>query len=181
MARRVKGIDVLQAVKGLRAMSARPALGPDATALVKQRILPSSWYPMEPFREVLGALHRVRFGATDEAALEMGREGARTTLAGEQAAYVSHGEPKRTLQAFERIWRSHYDFGRVETALTEEAARFLLHGYPDVPRWHGLIIVGWLLGALEMSGAKHSRYQIESAPWTGAEAPLTAVLTWDGA
>jgi uncharacterized protein (TIGR02265 family) len=176
----VKGIDVLQAVKSLRAMTARPALGPAAATLVKQRILPSSWYPMEPFREVLGTLHRVRFGGTDESALEMGRDGARTTLSGEQAAYVSHGEPKRTLQAFERIWRSHYDFGRVETAQTEEEARFLLHGYADVPRWHGLIIIGWFLGALEMSGARHSRHQLESAPWTDAEAPLKALLSWGG-
>lgn len=179
--RRVKGTDVAGPVRLLRKMRQRgehPALSADAAALVAQRILPASWYPMETFRELLGVVHRQWFDGNDRGALEIGRIGAKETLAGLQAPYVADGDPVRTLAALERIWRAHYDFGRVWTEIEPTAAMFRLAGYPDMPRWHGLIIAGWVVGAIEMAGGRDVRIELRGGPWLAPDEPLAAYVTW---
>jgi uncharacterized protein (TIGR02265 family) len=181
VARRVKGTDVAGAVKALRKLRRRgelPELSAAVAALVDQRILPASWYPMETVRDLLAIVHQKWFDGTDDGALAMGRMGARETLAGLQAAYVADGDPVRTLGALERIWRAHYDFGHAETEVDGAGALFRLSGYPDMPRWHGFIIAGWVMAAIEMAGAKDVRVAVRGGPWVDAAAPFVAAVTW---
>jgi len=41
-----------------------------------------------------------------------------------------------------------------------------------------LIISGWVMGAMEMAGAKDVRVELRGGPWADPEAPLSAFVTW---
>lgn len=42
-----------------------------------------------------------------------------------------------------------------------------IRGYADMPKVHGLTIVGWTLGAVALAGAEPKSHRLTQRPWPG--------------
>ena len=181
MARQVKGLDVRSTVTVLRNMRKTvplPPLEPAATELMESRILASSWYPFEPFRELTATLHRMLFQETDQGAIEMGRLVARQALEGVHAPFVAHKNLQRVLDSLGTLWKSHYDFGEVVGRALGETADVWVLGYRDAPRWHALLIAGWTTEALRLAGAENVDFELRSGPWDNQDLDIEFGIHW---
>lgn len=179
-ARRAKGINVVDVVKLLRGRRAAwegARLSAEAVRLLDQHVVMSGWYPLDPFIELLDLSHRRLFGGTDEAAVQMGREGGRSAFGGVHRAFVREGDPARSIAAFGHAWSSYFDFAQATCTVDGTRAEISFDGYPDVTRTHALVIAGWALALLDLAGVPEAQYGILSAPWLGA-AELRLELRW---
>lgn len=181
MDRQVKGVDVRSTVAALRSVrksTTLPPMGERACELLEHRILPSSWYPFEPFLELTGVLHRVVFQSSDEGAAEMGRLVAQQSLGSVHAAFVSHHEIGRVLQSLSLLWRAHYNFGDISSRVEDGVAYVTVSGYSDAPRWHGHLIAGWITEALVLTGAQGLDFELLAGPWDESGSDIELVVRW---
>lgn len=165
--RRAKGVNLIELVKLLRIEHRAGNLGelsPEDAELLDERILVSSWYPIEQFWRVLELAHDRVLGRSETKTIELGRLGARRVMSGVHSAFVQHDDLARGIKSFERGWDNYFDFGSVDCRLDAEGVRIVILGYPDMPRCHALTTLGWYQVALEMLGFEASRATIASGP-----------------
>jgi|SRR5579863_9959107 len=115
---KTKGTHVLNAVKVLRQdrERARKHLAPHLHRYLDERILPSSWYPMEDHLMLLHTIAKLFMPPGVDPWLAMGRGTARMDLAGVYRLHLRPGDPGRTLQALSAVWKSVHDSGEVTSA-----------------------------------------------------------------
>jgi hypothetical protein len=160
MSARTKGSHVISAVKVLRGNRERALelLPPPLHKYLEQRILPSSWYPLD---EHLGLLRVIAqlwpTGGGDPWTL-MGRATAQADFGGIYKLHLKPGDPGATLTAMGALWRSAHDTGDARIAL-EGAGRATLY-----LRDFGLrskefcrVTTGYVLEAIKMSGGANGR------------------------
>src|SRR5262245_28111551 len=113
---KTKGAHVLNAVKTLRKNRERAlaVLPPHLHKYLEQRILPSSWYPLEDQLELLRAIASF-MAATPDPWITIGRATAQMDLTGIYRNHVRADDPEQTLAAGAAIWRSTHDTGEVST------------------------------------------------------------------
>lgn len=169
--RRAKGLNLAPLVKLLKGWRRRTGADaipgiPEAHAHLVggERILSSSWYPMDGFLAVLEAVHTLVLGGTDEGIVILGRGGAEAAYGQGHAAYLK-ATPAETMRIFERTWRANFDFGTVETELGADEAIHTFRGYRDIGASHGKIHLGWFPRMLEMAGAERAEAELLNAPW----------------
>ena len=170
--RRAKGVNLIELVKLLRIERKAGRLGSlsaDDEALLDERILVSSWYPVEQFWRLLGLAHERVLGGSEPKTIELGRQGARRVMGGVHSAFVSHDDLARGIKSFARGWSTYFDFGTVECALEPDRVRIVIQGYPDMPRAHALTTLGWYEVALEMMSFESAKAEVVSGPWSGGD------------
>jgi hypothetical protein len=169
--RHAKGVNLIELVKLLRVARREGRLGElsaEDEALLEERILVSSWYPIERFWRVLALAHERVLGGSDEQTIELGRVGAgRVVASGVHSAFVARHDLERGLRSFERGWSMYFDFGSVEIALDGNVVRIVIRGYSDIPRAHALTTLGWYEATLGLVGARVRSARIASEPWAG--------------
>jgi uncharacterized protein (TIGR02265 family) len=114
---RTKGAHVINAVKVLRQDKERALkfLPPHLHKYLQERLLPSSWYPLEDHLVLLRAVAQLFMPPGVDPWVAMGRGTARMDLTGNgiYKAHIRPGDPARTLMAMTAIWRSVHDSGEV--------------------------------------------------------------------
>jgi len=168
-ARLAKGVNFIELVKLLRVARREgrlPGLTVAESALLDERILVSSWYPIETLWRWLELCHEL-FGASDEAAIHMGRIGGERVLSSVHSSFLKPDDLERGLRTTERAWPSYFDFGSVEAKLYGNAIRITIHDYPDIPRVHGLCMLGWFEAAVLLNDYEQSYAKIVAEPWSG--------------
>jgi serine/threonine-protein kinase len=173
-ARHVKGVNLIDLVKLLRIArrdGSLPELGPEDRALVDERILVSSWYPLETFWRALELAYEHVLKGSDADAILLGKRGAESVVGGVHSAYVSNTKDiDGLLRRFERGWSLYFDFGSSHASFESGVVRIVIRGYPDVPRVHGLTTLGWYSAALGLSGIQIKSEKIVGEPWARDEA-----------
>jgi hypothetical protein len=123
---KTKGAHVINAIKVLRANreQALRVLPPHLHHYLEDRILPSSWYPMDEHLGLLRAIATLMPPGADPWPI-MGAGTARMDLSGIYKQHLRKGDVIRTLHALAAVWRSVHDTGEVTTA-SDGPGRFTL-------------------------------------------------------
>jgi uncharacterized protein (TIGR02265 family) len=173
---KTKGTHVINAVKVLRQdrERARKWLPPHLHKYLEQRLLPSTWYPLEDQLVLLRCIATLFMpsgqpGPGIDPWNAMGRGTARMDLTGVYKSHLRAGDPTRTLEALAAIWRSVNDSGEV-IATSDGPERFSItkRGYdvrtPEMCAMHG----GYLEEAVALAGGKDPRVHHERCYCKGA-------------
>jgi hypothetical protein len=180
--RHTKGVNLIDLVKTFRALHRAgqiTAPPPEEARFLEERILVSSWYPIEDFWRLAQRVHAA-MGGTDKVGHTMGEVGASAALQGVHRIFLKEGDPAATVRSIERIWSSYFDFGEVRVE-GENPVYIRVEGYGDMPRVHGQILVGWIRKAVELAGGDPHTVRIDNAPWLGADGLVIAVHLGEGA
>lgn len=166
--RRAKGITIIPLLRHLH-MSLRSgkkvALTARDEALLEQRLIVSDWYPFEIWMRLIELQAEVADHDLT-VAVELGRLGAMELIGSVHRSFVSVGDPNRTLRALSRMWSRYFDFGEVDVAdRGTDGAVITLVGYSDMPPWYAHMVAGWIVGLVELAGAKVVTHTIEEFPW----------------
>lgn len=169
--RHVKGSNVIDLVKFAKRLAksvALPALSPAAGRLMEERLLPSGWYALEPFAELLSAVDTAILEGDEERALGLGITAGLAALDGPARLYVKPRDPVGTVLAMRHAWRARHDFGVLAARLDGEGAvLFELTEYADINMVHALTTAGWGVAGARAVGAAASRVEVLERPWRG--------------
>ncbi len=170
--RHVKGVNLLGLVKTIKVLRRqRPidGLSPETLALLEERVLVSSWYPLQHLWELLDVTYRELLGSEPARALEIGVMGGMEVWSGTHRVFVVERGPISVLRSMGPAWSSYFDFGSLDVTLVDErCVRFTVRDYPDVPVPHGMTIAGWHLAAARVAGCPEASAEVVEAPWEGA-------------
>jgi hypothetical protein len=177
-AAKVKGANVLAAVKMLRANRERAVkLLPAAHHhYLDERILPSSWYPEHDQLELLRAVSFLLPGTPDPW-VTIGRIAARDDLRDLYRTMVRPGDLKDALRASTSLWRTFHDTGELKLTL-EEPGRVLatLRGY-TLAREMCRVIGGYVTEVVTAGGPQNITTRKLDCTLDGA-AQCSWRLTW---
>ncbi len=139
-------------------------------SFLSQRVLLSEWYPLEDFWELLRVVHEQLLAGDDTAAIRLGEMGAHVAHDGIYKAFIKPGDAGRTLEALDRIWPRLFNFGELRAELQgANGIRYTFTGYGDMPRLHGLVLLGWVRATIAIAGATHKESSIIVAPWESGD------------
>jgi hypothetical protein len=156
---KTKGSHVISAVKVLRSQRQRALalLPPRLHHYLEERILASSWYPMEDQFELLRAIAAMMPASPDPYVI-MGRGTARMDLAGIYRNQLRDGDPARSLTAMSVIWRTANDSGDVTTTLDgPRLATVRLSGYDFTRVERCRMVEGYLVEVVTLASGRDAR------------------------
>jgi hypothetical protein len=172
---RIKGINVVNAVKMLRTQSdrARAVLPARLHSYLEQRILVSSWYPEEDQLELLRALASLMPRSPDPF-IVMGRGTARSDLTGIYQKQLRRGDVERTLVFAGALWRNAHDTGEMSTERNgTNAVTVRLRDYGAVSSEMCRVCTGYFVELVQLAEDKRAEVTHDECRVTGA-----AVCTW---
>ena len=144
---------MLQSVKALRSAPelAREKLAPHLHHYLRERILPSNWYPEEDHLALLIALTQI-FPRSDVDVWELfGRTAAKHDLTSIYRSTVVHRTMLGTLQALVQVFHLYHDTGRLVVSGDEHQAEMDIFDYATVSADHCRFLSGYMKEYLEMS------------------------------
>jgi uncharacterized protein (TIGR02265 family) len=158
MALRVKGIALLQLVKGLRAQRQRAAevLDERYHSYFDQLISLTAWYPEEDHLALLKAMSQILPPSEEDPWTVLGRTQASGDLRDTFSYRIEHGHPWRTLRAWPDLYRLYYDQGHVKVTLLEPGhARIEFRNFESIGH-EGMakLFSGFLAEMLSIAGAQ---------------------------
>ncbi len=112
---KIKGTALLPAVKLVRKFSDKldpDVMNEEGKALVAQRILPGSWYPIEAASQIMIALNKiVRSGSLAQGMELMGAGLAEMDLHGVYRDLITVGDVAKSLRRSAILWPNYFDAG----------------------------------------------------------------------
>lgn len=160
MGAHVKGSAITSRLRFVREIADEAALAgvlgrlsPVHRETLEAGVLPSAWVPFALFTELNVAID-AQLGAGDLALVrEMGRYSARANLPTIYRIFLRMGSVHFLLRKASRLWQVHYDSGELEhEELGEDAGRLHIRGFAEPHRAHCLSVLGWVEGAIELTG-----------------------------
>jgi uncharacterized protein (TIGR02265 family) len=177
---RTKGAHVINAVKVLRQdrERARRVLPPALHRYLEERIMPSSWYPLDDHLVLLHAVAELFMPPGVDPWVTMGQGTARMDMAGIYKLHLRPGEPGRTLFAMSAVWRSVHDSGEViaHNAGPQSFSMTIL-GYHVRAREICGIAQGYLGEVVRIAGGRDPRVEHTRCCCDGAR-DCTFAVTW---
>jgi hypothetical protein len=181
--RYVKGSLMLDYVKTIKANPDLPwsdHLLPEDVELIKQYILPASWYPMEQYQRIGLAVFKLLVKENYEFLYAYGRSVA-DKMNADNPGLVVEGRARDTLVKYRAIQDRGYSFKAVETddvgpghiivhilsAPEEKAAKLLIE-----------IVSGTIGRLIELSGGKNVKIKLTESVWEGADQD-SLEITWE--
>lgn len=180
MAIRVKGIALLQLVKGLRIHRERAEelLDESYHSYLTERIALTAWYPEEDHIALMEAMVQILAPSEEDPWSFLGRIQGHHDLSETLYYRIEHGQPWRTLRSWSEIWRLYYDKGRSKAKLLAPGhARAEIHGYE--PAGHeGMtrLLAAYLGEMLRLAGARS--VDVRVAEVGSATSPIVFEITW---
>jgi hypothetical protein len=156
---RVKGANVLAAVKMLRANRPRAVglLPAKYHHYLDERILVSSWYPEADQLELLRAVSLLLPGTPDPWMM-IGRIAARGDLTDLYRNMVRPGDLKEALRTSSSLWRTFHDSGDLKLTLAEPGrAVAVLRGYAATAREMCRVIGGYVTEVVQVAANRDIR------------------------
>jgi Protein of unknown function (DUF2378) len=151
-----KGAHVLNAVKVLRQQRERALelLPPRLHKYLQDRIMASSWYPLDDHVELLRAITTMLSpsGPGDATWQLMGRGTARMDLTGLYKSQLRRGDPEGTMRWMAVMWKNAHDTGEVRVRLVGPGrAEIHLRGFPLRSREICGICTGYIMESVLLS------------------------------
>ena len=173
MSGRVKGsvlIDFVKTIKADKTGVYDRFLTKEDQDIIRQRILPSAWYPYETFRNCFNAVYEVLAKKNLDTVRQWGRLYGEAIVANLYKGLLKQGHPLDYIKKYEIYVKNFFDFGKLE--VIEEAQNQVLIKMldfdPNFPPLYS-IMFGWLERTLELCGAKNIKAELLSKSWEGAK------------
>jgi len=116
-------------------------------------VLPTAWVPFDLFTELNVAIDAQLGNGDSKLIREMGRYAARANLPTIYRIFLRMGSVHFVLGKASRLWQVHYDSGEMaHEQLGEDAGRLTVRGFTTPHRAHCLSVLGWVEGAIELTG-----------------------------
>jgi hypothetical protein len=163
--------------EGLKALLSE--LTPAGRNLIHAPIDKQAWYSFPLFLDISIAIDR-HFGKGDhELMKEVGRWGASKNIPALFKMFIRFGSVDWVLGKAEKLWSEHYNAGRLEAhrELGQKRAFGALHDFPRPHLSHCNAVLGFAIGAIELSGEKNVRGHTQSCRALGQER-CVARLVW---
>lgn len=181
----IKGSAVLDSVRGIRQRFGEEkyqrilaALDDEARRLVEDTLVPTSWYPLDPFLRVLDATLREVADGDENALVQWTETIIERQLRGIYRLFVKLGSPEFVLKRISIIHMNYYNGVHLETPSMAPGRAVLRYtGFEPRHRLMGHSIIGFFRKALEISGAKDvlARFQV---PIEAGRGFAELVVTW---
>jgi uncharacterized protein (TIGR02265 family) len=146
--------------------------------IIADRILVSSWYPLETFKHCFQAVVTVLAKNDMEKVHQWGRLYGEHIITTVYKGIVKQGAPLESLQKYSSYIRNLFDFGAIEIKpLSDHEALIVIHDldFDFEPQYH--MMRGWLERSIELCGAKNIKTQTVSKAWEGA-AQTSFKISW---
>lgn len=185
MAVTIKGTAVLDSVRAIRKRSGEEEYGrivatldDEARRLVTGELLPTSWYPLDPFVRFLEADLRATAGGDESALVERTEGLIERQLRGIYKLFVRLGSPEFVLKRISIVHMTYYNGVHVETtSLTPGRAVLRYTGFEPSHKLIGYAIIGFFRKALQISGAKDVQASF-ATPIGSEKGYAELVVTW---
>jgi hypothetical protein len=182
MDKNVKGsifIEVVKRIKKDKSGVYKKYLTNEDWDVISQNLLPSSWYPYEPYKNCLKAIFKVVAKNDLEVAKEWGRTSCQAVMTGIYASVLKKKcDPLSFIKQYDTTYRNFYDFG--QTVVIAEGKNGALYQLSDFDEQFALVyyaIQGWIERGLELCGAKNVSSEFVTKSWEGK--PFTSIrFTW---
>ena len=152
----VKGSQILNAIKVLRSQRERALelLPSRLHHYLAERILASTWYPLEDHVELLRTITNLLSpnGPSDGSWQLMGRGTARMDLTGLYSAQLRRGDAEGTMRWMAVMWKNAFDCGEVKVQLDgPNHASVRLRGFPLGSREICGICTGYIIESVQLA------------------------------
>jgi len=180
--RKVKGsifIPWVKAIKADKSGSYDDYLTQEDKEILAGLILPSSWYSFETYKHCFNAVSSVFARNNPETVRLWGREYSNQIMGSVYKRAIQYGDPKLAMEQFEYVFKSMFNFARVDTKIVSDTELiFSIEEYdPDFELCYHLFR-GWLEKFIELCLKKEVRSEFLQKTWEGA--PLTQIrVAWD--
>ena len=177
----VKGsvfINLIKAIKHDKSGVFNKYLTDKDRALIRNKILPSSWCPFETYEHCVTALFEVAAKNNPEVAKGWGRSECKIAMTGIYSSFVDGRDPISFIREYEMVHKRFIDFGKAEVVVegnNQVLFKLINFGTRCVPIYY--IIQGWLEQGMELCGAKNIKFTFLSKSWEG-QPDTTVRLTW---
>jgi hypothetical protein len=140
-------------------------LSSELRAKVQTGIIGSKWYPIEDYIDYLIVFKAVIGQGKNDIIVELGRYSAQKTLRGIYKLFVKIGSPEFYLKRISVIWKQIFDFGETKAVISKaKRCEVIVTGTGDIPDEFTHALYGWMIGTLEISGAKNVKVEILEYP-----------------
>jgi hypothetical protein len=178
----VKGsifVEVVKTIKKDKSGIYKKYLTNEDLKTIDQKILPSSWYPYETYKNCLKAVFEVVAKNNYEIAKGWGRSTCQSVMTGIYASVLKNCEPFGFIKKYETGYRTLYDFGDTEViAEGKNQAMYKISNFDEKFTLIYYIIQGWLERGVELCGAKNVKSEFVDKSWVGK--PFTSMrFTWE--
>ena len=153
-------------------------LSDKAKKLLSQRILSSSWYPFEEYRECFDALCDIEVKNNPINLNQWGHAEAIHWFTTIYQSTVVKGDPKLAVEKYSRFHKMVFNFGEIVTEFISDTE--INFTYTDFIRdWKNFyhIAVGWAQKFIELSIDKEVNYSFLNKSWKG-EGWTKVKLSW---
>lgn len=135
----------------------RLKLGPEARQAYDQA-LPTDWLPIEVGAELMQKAAEVLFPGEADGLRRIGLRNARETLTGVYRVFLKIPSIEFVLKRLANIWRTFFDQGQAAVVdYTGKHATLVVTEFPDYPTVLRESICGFIIGLLELTGARNVR------------------------
>jgi len=142
-------------------------------------ILPSSWYSYETYRNCFNAVSMVVAQNNPETLREWGKEYGKSIMSSVYKRAIQDGDPKLAMEQFVFVFKSMFDFGRLNFELTSDHEMLVsIEEFdPDCEAWY-YVTIGWLEKFIELCLKKEVQAEFAQKSWEGA--PATQIkVSWN--
>jgi len=169
----VKGTMVVTIIKSIKANGDKKdeynkMLSDRAKKLLNQRILSSTWYPFEEYRECFDALCFVEVRNNPITLNQWGQAEAKTWLSTIYKSFVVESDPQIAAEKYSRFHNKVFNFGEIVPEFISD--REIDFTYTDFVRdWENFyhIASGWAQKFIELSIDKKVEYHYLTKSWKG--------------
>jgi hypothetical protein len=180
--RNVRGVlfaDYVRMILGHKDLDWARHLAATDVAMLRRRIQPDGWYPMEVFERLGNAILDSIAHGDLEAVRAWGRVQA-TPLTRTYATLLAPGDPVETLARFRVLRSTFFDFEALRVVLLHDGeAEIAVHYHMGMPAEEAAAMqtIGFFEGLLELAGARDIQAHVKRRSWAGDPETVVA-LSW---
>ena len=168
---RVKGTILLDFVKTVKADKSGVydgLLGEEDLKIIKQRILPSNWYPYETYKHLFSAVVEVLAHGDMDTVRQWGRIYGEAIVTGVYKGIIKEGEPMESLKKYGTYIKNLFDSAEIIIQpVGDTEAIIITRGFEPgfEPQYH--MMAGWIERTLELCGAEEIKIEFIGRSWMG--------------
>jgi hypothetical protein len=171
--RKVKGTMLIDQVRIIRANMDKDwnkYLKSEDWEIIKQTVLPSTWYPLETYRRCGWAVFNIIAGGDPNLARLRGKIRGEELFGDIYKNVVIKDDPMSTLRSFVQIYRTLFNFSTVTFEKAGKKRAMVKHDYDpndpsNVPYCN--MLLGHLEALVEMTGGENVKIEFASKQWEG--------------
>lgn len=135
-------------------------LSPDEVKLYTT-VMPVSWLPIEPVTRMLKAGAETLYPGDRQGLRKIGHDLAQDNLTGLYKVLIKMTTVPFLMAQIAKLWETYHKQGRARIERTGEGnqATMIVEDYPDLPADFRELLCGYVVGAMELTGARNVRIE----------------------